>query len=256
MTPTRRRAVEGALTLAAPVILLAIWEILSRTGTIDRRFWPAPSSLVGTLWEIVEDGSLLSNLGISLARILVGFALGAIPAVVFGLLMGLFWPVRALLMPIATVIYAIPKISIVPLVFVVFGFGETSMYIVVAISIFFLVLLNTMSGVLQIDRSYRDVARNFGASRLALFATVALPGALPSVFTGLRLGLGFALVVIVGTEFITSQGGIGRFIYDSWQTLAINKMFVGLIVTGFLGWLLTLALDLLERIVLPWRPTS
>ncbi len=170
--------------------------------------------------------------------------------------MGLFWPVRVFLMPIASAIYAIPKIAVVPLVLVVFGLGETSKYVIVAISIFFLVLLNTMAGVLDIDRSYRDVARNFGAGPLALFFTVALPGALPAIFTGLRLGLGFALVVIVGTEFIAAREGIGRFIYDSYQVLAIKKMFVGLIVTGILGWVLALALDLLERLVLPWKPTA
>ncbi|MDP9364770.1 MAG: ABC transporter permease [Chloroflexota bacterium] len=255
MTRTRR-ATETGLTLAAPVTLLLVWEILSRTGVIDPLFWPAPSTLGDTAWELLRDGTLLGNVGTSLGRILVGFVLGAVPAVLFGLLMGLFWPIRAFLMPIATVIYAIPKISIVPLVFVVFGFGETSMYVVVAISIFFLVLLNTVSGVLQIDRTYRDVARNFGAGPLGLFLTVALPGALPAIFTGLRLGLGFALVVIVGTEFITAGGGIGRYIYDSWQIYAIDKMFVGLIATGLLGWLLTLALNLLERVVLPWRPAS
>jgi NitT/TauT family transport system permease protein len=251
-----RRAVETVLTLAAPGMLLAIWEILARTGTIDPLFWPPPSTLLDTAWELLRDGTLLSNVAVSMGRILIGFALGAIPAVIFGLLMGLFWPVRAFLLPIATVIYAIPKISIVPLVLIVFGLGEAPMYAIVAISIFFLVLLNTMSGVLQIDRVYREVARNFGANGLNLFLTVALPGALPAIFTGLRLALGFALVVIVGTEFIASRGGIGRFIYDSWQITAIEQLFVGLIATGLLGWLLTLALDLLERIVLPWRPTS
>lgn len=252
----RRRTIEIALTVAAPVLLLALWETLSRTRLIDPRFWPPPSTLGGTAWELLRDGTLLSNVRVSLGRILIGFAVGAVPAVLFGLLMGLFWPVRAFLLPIATVIYAIPKITLVPLVLVVFGLGEAPMYAMVAISIFFLVLLNTMAGVLQIDRSYRDVARNFGAGPFSLFLTVALPGALPAIFTGLRLGLGFALVVIVGTEFIAARGGLGRFIYDSAGIYAINKMFVGLIATGLLGWLLTLALDVLERLVLPWRPPS
>ena len=256
MTLRQRRSLELALTLAAPLLLLGVWEALSRSQTIDPRYWPAPSSLTGTTWELIEDGSLVANVRVSLGRILGGFVLGAIPAVVFGLLMGLFWPVRVFLMPIASAIYAIPKIAVVPLVLVVFGLGETSKYVIVAISIFFLVLLNTMAGVLDIDRSYRDVACNFGAGPLALFFTVALPGALPAIFTGLRLGLGFALVVIVGTEFIAAREGIGRFIYDSYQVLAIKKMFVGLIVTGILGWVLSLALDLLERLVLPWKPAA
>lgn len=257
MSPLRRRQIELALTFLAPVILLALWELLSRTRVIDPRFWPPPSSLVGTAWEVTRDGTLLANVWVSLVRILVGFVLGGVPAIVIGLLMGLFWPVRVLLMPVAASIYAIPKISIVPLVFLVFGFGETGKYVIVAISIFFLVLLNTMAGVLAIDPSYRDVARNLGANPVSLFLTVALPGALPSIFTGLRLGLGFALVVIVGTEYISSsRDGIGYFIFSSWNTLAIPKLFVGLIVTGLMGWLLSLVIDVLERLVLPWQPAS
>ena len=253
----RRRQIELVLTFAVPLLLLALWELLSRTRTIDPRFWPAPSSLLGTARAVIEDGSLPANVGVSLTRILIGFVLGAIPAIIFGLLMGLFWPLRAMLMPIAAAIYAIPKISIVPLVFLVFGLGETGKYVIVAISIFFLVLLNTMAGVLAIDPSFKDVAHNLGANPAALFFTVALPGALPSIFTGLRLGLGFALVVIVGTEYIApNDAGIGNFIYQSWQTFAMNKLFVGLIVTGLMGWLLSLGLDLLERLVLPWKPTN
>lgn len=253
MSSSRRRGLELGLSISAPVLLLAVWEILARSGAIDPRFWPPPSSLTGTAWEVLRDGSLLTDVRVSLGRILGGFLLGAIPAIVFGLAMGLFWPLRVFLMPIAAAIYAIPKIAIVPLVLIVFGLGETAKYVMVALSIFFLVLLNTMAGVLAIDRSFQDVARNFGASPAGLFFTVALPGALPSIFTGLRLGLGFGLVVIVGTEFLAPGDGIGRFIYDSYAILAVKKLFVGLIVTGIMGWLLTLTIDLVERVVIPWK---
>lgn len=256
MTSRRRRAIELALTLLGPILLLVTWESLSRVGVLDPRFWPPPSSLWSTAVDLTLDGSLLANVRVSLVRILVGFALGAVPAVVLGLLMGLSWPVRVALMPIAAAIYAIPKIAIVPLILLIFGVGEAGKYVIVALSIFFLVLLNTMAGVLAIDRSFHDVARNFGAGPFELFRTVALPGALPSIFTGLRLGLGFSLIVIVGTEFIAAREGIGRFIYDSYQILAINKMFIGLVVTGIMGWLLTLSVDLVERLVIPWKPAS
>jgi len=235
-------------------VLLAAWEGLSRSAAVDPRFWPAPTVLWGTAWHLIRDGSLVRNVTVSLGRIAGGFALGAIPAVALGLAMGLFWPVRVFLMPLAAAIYAIPKIALLPLVFLVFGLGEASKYAIVALSVFFLVALNTMAGVLAIDRTYQDVALNFGAGPFGLFFTVALPGALPAIFTGLKLGLGFSLIVIVGTEYIAAREGIGYFIYQSYQTLAIKKMFVGLIVTGIMGWLLTLGLDLLERLMLPWKP--
>lgn len=253
---SRRRAIELALTISAPALLIAVWELLSRTKTIDPIFWPAPSSLWDTFTKLVANGGLVDDVRVSTLRIVGGFLLGSIPGVLLGLMMGLFWPVRVFVMPIATAVYAIPKIAILPLVIIAFGTGESSKLAIIALSIFFLVVLNTMSGVLSIDPSYRDVARNFGASRFELFSTVALPGALPSIFTGLRLAMGFALIVIVGTEFVSQTNGVGRLVWQSWQTLAIKKMYVGLVVIGLMGWVLTLALDLLERLVLPWRPAQ
>ncbi len=252
----RRRMIELVLTVAGPALAIGIWELLSRTETIDSRFWPAPSVIWDAAVEMGQEGTLFDELLITVRRIVFGFALGTIPGVILGLAMGLFWPIRTFFMPLSTAIYVIPKIAILPFMFIAFGAGETSNMVTVALSIFFLVAVSTMNGVMELDRSYRDVARNLGASRLELFTTVALPGALPSIFTGLRLGLGFALIVIVGTEFIAAREGIGRFIYDSYQILAINKMFIGLIVTGLMGWLLTLSVDLVERLVIPWKPTT
>ncbi len=255
MNRTTRRAIEIALTISAPIVILGVWELLSRSGQINPIFWPAPSTLWPTFVKLYDSGDLLESVRFTLARIVGGFLLGSIPGVLLGLAMGLFWPVRVFMMPIASAVYAIPKIAILPLVIIAFGTGESSKLAIIALSIFFLVVLNTMSGVLGIDPIFRDVAHNFGSSRWQLFWTVALPGALPSIFTGLRLALGFSLIVIVGTEFVTLSPGVGRLIWDSWQTLAIKKMFVGLIVVALMGWGLTLLLDLLEKALLPWRPT-
>ncbi len=249
MTHRSRRAIEITLTFAAPLLIL----MLSRTERIDPKFWPPPTSLWETARDLIVNGDLIGDIWASLIRILGGFLLGAVPGVILGLAMGLFWPVRVFFMPIATAIYAVPKIAILPLVIIAFGIGEASKMVVVALSIFFLVVLNTMSGVMTIDRTYQDVARNFGANRWQLFLTVALPGALPAIFTGLKLALGFSLIVIVGTEFLAARSGVGHLIWQSWQTLAIKKMYVGLIVTGLMGWALTLGLDAIERLVLPWN---
>jgi NitT/TauT family transport system permease protein len=256
MSRSTRRFIELLLTLSAPAIILLVWEILSQTERINPLFWPPPSSLWGTFTELVRDGDLLTDVRVSLVRIILGFLLGAIPGVALGLAMGLFWPVRVFVMPIATAVYAVPKIAILPLVIIALGTGESSKLAIVAISIFFLVVLNTMSGVMAIDPLYRDVARNFGANKFELFTSVAFPGALPAIFTGLRLGLGFSLIVIVGAEFLSAKEGIGQMIWQSYSILAIKKMFVGLIVTGIMGWVLTLMLDLIERLVLPWRPAT
>ncbi len=253
MTASRRRLIEGILTVAGPVVLLTIWEILSRTRTINPLFWPPPSSLWVTTRVLIEKQDLFGDIRISLFRILAGFVVGTVPGIILGLAMGLFWPVRVFFMPLAAAIYAVPKIAILPLVIIALGIGEASKIAVVALSIFFLVVLNTVSGVLELDPTYRDVASNLGANRFKLFWTVALPGALPSIFTGMRLALGFALIVIVGTEFLAADKGIGHMIWQSYQTLRIRQMFVGLIVTGVMGWFLNLLLTIIERFAMPWR---
>lgn len=251
-----RRSLELALTLAGPLAVLLIWELLSRRGVINPLFWPAPSSLWPTLLEMLRHQGLLGDIGISLKRILLGFLAGAVPGVIVGMAMGLWWPLRMALLPVASAMYSLPKIAILPLVIVAFGIGETSKVVIVAISIFFLVLLQTMGGVLEVDSLYHDVARNLGASRRDRFLTVALPASLPSIFTGLRLSLGFALIVIVGTEFLAADRGIGFLIWQSYQTLRMKPMFVGLVITGVMGWLLSLAVDLAERWALPWKHPS
>ena len=241
------------LAVGSPVALLAVWEALSRTGVLDPRFFPPPSVILRLLVAMVDSGELLFHIGVSVRRVLLGFVLGAVPAVILGLSMGLARPVRALLMPVVSAIYSIPKIAIYPLVIFYLGIGEASKVSIVALSIFFLVLLNTMAGVLGLDRRYFQIARAYGAGPRELFTTVALPGAMPAIFTGLKLGMGFALIVIVGAELLGSDAGIGFLIWRSYQIFAIDQMYVGLLVTAVLGWLATISLDGLERVAMPWR---
>jgi NitT/TauT family transport system permease protein len=256
---TRRRW-EFVLSLLGPLVVLAIWELLSRASIIDSRFWPAPTSLLDTLWTEVESGALFTNIRISLVRVLVGFVIAAVPGVIIGLAMGLYWPLRVFLMPVATAIYAVPKLAILPLMLIVFGVGEGSKVAIIVVSIFFLIVLNTMSGVLAIDPIYRDVAENLGASRWEIFSTVAWHGALPAIFTGFRLAIGFALLVIVGTEFLDGNkrepNGLGWYIIRSWNLLKIEDLFVGLLVIGLLAWILNALIEVAERRLLPWRPDA
>lgn len=255
-----RRRRELTLSLLGPLAVLGLWELLSRLSIIDSRFWPAPTSLLDTLWAEVESGALFTNIRISMVRVLLGFIIAAVPGVLIGLAMGLYWPLRVFLMPVATAIYAIPKLAILPLMLIVFGIGESSKIAIIVISIFFLIVLNTMSGVLAIDPVYRDVAENLGANRWEIFTTVAWPGALPAIFTGFRLAIGFALLVIVGTEFLEGSkrepNGLGWYIIRSWQLLKVEDLFVGLLVIGVLAWVLNALLEIAERRLLPWRPDA
>ncbi|HEY8602535.1 MAG TPA: 1,4-dihydroxy-2-naphthoate octaprenyltransferase [Thermomicrobiales bacterium] len=251
----RSRLAERLLSLLSPLLLLALWEIAARIGWLNRQFFPAPSSIVGTFGILWDRGTIGEALGATTQRVLLGFVWGTVPAILLGLVLGLSRPLRVALLPIANILYSLPKIAILPLVLLVLGIGETSKIVVTAISVFFLILLNTVAGVQGIDRLLFDVARDFGASRWQAYRTVALPGALPLILAGCKLGLGFALIVVVGTEFVASgaHSGVGVLIWESWQVLNIEAMYVGLILTAALGWALNLAMDESEVALLPWR---
>src|SRR5207244_6721924 len=208
---TARRSYRSP-DLPSPIGFLALWEGLSRAGVLDARFVPSPSTVLHTLAAMIRTGELAYRVAVSLRRIVLGFLLGAVPAVGAGLAMGLSRPVRALLMPLVSAIYPIPKIAIYPLIIFYLGLGEASKVSIVALSIFFLVLLNAMAGVLALDPAYFKIARAYGADRRDVFTTVAFPGALPQIFTGLKLGMGFALIVIVGAALLGSDAGIGYLI--------------------------------------------
>ncbi len=249
----RPREWDRWLAVLSPVGLLLVWELLSRTGVLDGRFVPPPSRIAQTVVSLTRTGELPYHVGVSVERILAGFVLGAVPAVALGLAMGLNLSVRAAVMPLVAALYPIPKIAVYPLIIFYVGIGDASKISIVALSIFFLVLLNTMAGVLGLDRAYANIARAYGARPIDVFTTIAWPGALPSIFVGLKLGMGFALIVIVGAELLGSDAGIGFLIWRAYQIFAIDAMFAGLLVTALLGWLATAGLDWLERRALPWR---
>lgn len=242
------------MTVLSPIGFLLVWEGLSRAGVLDPRFVPPPSTVLHTLVLMIRTGELPYHVAVSLRRIVLGFLLGAVPAVGTGLVMGLSRPVRALLMPLVSAIYPIPKIAVYPLIIFYLGLGEASKISIVALSIFFLVLLSTMAGVLAVDPAFFKIARAYGADVRRIVTTVAFPGALPHIFTGLKLGMGFALIVIVGAELLGSDAGIGYLIWRAYQIFAVDAMFAGLLVTAALGWVATSSLDWLEQRLLPWRP--
>ncbi len=198
-----------ALNLISPVAFLVIWELLVALGALDRRFFPAPSETLARLLELLQNGELTTATVITLRRMAVGFVLAAVPAVVIGLLMGANRMARIILGPLITALYPVPKIALVPMVVILLGIGETSKVAIVAISVFFLVVIHTMAGVLNVEQRYFDIARNNGARPWDLLTTVAIPASLPNILTGINLALGFALTVIVGTELLLPQGGLG-----------------------------------------------
>jgi len=244
---------DRALQIASPLILLMVWELLVKVGILDVRFFAPPSEIAGRLAQLVNDGTMWRETAVTMRRVLVGFTLASIPAVLLGILMGINRPIRLFFTPLISAIYPVPKIALVPMIILIFGIGETAKYAVSVISVFFLVALNTVAGVTQVDQKYFDIARNSGARGWDLVWTVALPGALPSILTGLNLALGFALTVVVGTELLLPQGGLGALIWQSYQVYDVPTIFATLIVVAVLGWGSNALMGELERQVIPWR---
>jgi ABC-type nitrate/sulfonate/bicarbonate transport system permease component len=241
------------LSVASPIFFLLLWEISARVGLADIRFFPAPSTIAGTLWSLAKSGALWRNTEASLLRLLWGFLAGGVPALALGIAMGLSPAMRAIFDPIISATYPIPKSAIMPLVLLIFGLGEASKIVMVAIGVFFPVAINAVTGVLEINKIYLDVGRNYRANRWQVFRTIALPGALPFIMTGIKLGVGLGLILIAIAEMLGAKSGLGFMIWNAWEILDVNAMYVGLFMIALIGFLFTHLLNVLERWVVPWK---
>ena len=243
------------LSWLSPLLLLVLWEGAVQAGILNRIFVPPPSEVVVALVDGLVDGSLVADVVVSSERIALGFLIGAIPATLLGIWSGLNRTVYYLVRPLATMLYPVPKIALLPLVIVVLGIGEVSKIATVAMSVFLMVVIHTIGGVMQVDRRYFEVGRLYGANQRTLFRTVALPASLPAIIEGWKLAMGFALTLIVGVEFVGASNGIGYRIWQSYELYAIADMMAAVCLIAALGWVLTIGLDEMERLLVPWRHT-
>src|ERR1700681_2488118 len=247
------RTRERILGITSPIVLLVVWEAAARLHIIDTRFFPAPSSVLKVLWAMLLSGELVTNTLVSLRRLALGTLIGGVPALILGIAMGLNRWVRAIIDPLVAATYPIPKSSILPLALLIFGLGEGSKIFMVAIGVFFPVVINATTGVLEINKMYLDVGRNYKADRWNTFWPIALPGALPVIMTGFKLGIGIGLVLIAIAEMIGAKSGLGYMIWTGWETVSVEQMYVGLLMIAIIVFVLTVALNVIERIVVPWK---
>jgi ABC-type nitrate/sulfonate/bicarbonate transport system permease component len=252
----RRRFLQLALGIAFPLALLLLWQVLVWLGIIDGRFFPPPSQIVTSSATLLSDAGaramLLRDMGASSLRILVGYSLGAAAGITTGVLMGRVALLRFALGPTIQAIYPMPKLAVFPLFIVIFGLGDASKIALIALGVFFMTCMSTLSGVLASNPIHHDVAKSFRFPLWTRWTRVLLPGALPAIVTGLKLGLGQALIVVVSTEMISGDDGMGHFIWESWQILDIPRMFLGLVIVALAGGAAMLFGDLLERRLTPW----
>ena len=250
----RLRTRDLALSIAAPVLLVVLWELCARALIIDPRFFPAPTRILSAGVDMVRTGELWEHTGPTLMRLLVGGGLGALAGIVVGLLMGSSRALNAALGPLFSALYPLPKIAIFPILLMIFGPTETPKIIAVFITTFFILQINTVSGVWAIDRKLLEAGAAYGATGLSRFRHVILPGAMPFVFSGLKTATGTAVVVVTAVEFTgATTTGLGYLIWNSWQLFIPEKLYVGLLVIGIIGAVLTTILSRSEKLLLPWR---
>ncbi|MGO4712692.1 ABC transporter permease [Bradyrhizobium sp. 2TAF24] len=244
-----RLTVAGILGTA---IFFLAWEALSRSGLVNAVMLPAPSMILTSAWELLASGELLRHFGASLFRAAVGFAAGAALAVALGTAMARLPLLHGAINPLVQMFRAVPSLAFVPLAIFWFGIGETSKIFLVAWGVFFPVWVNTYLGVRDASPLLGRAAASLGARGWRNVVFVVLPGALPFIIAGLRVGLSVALVVLVAAELAGAAYGVGYLIQMSQQVFRVDHMFVGLAVLGLMGFGADVLFERAVRALLPW----
>ncbi|NLS06425.1 ABC transporter permease [Rhizobium sp. P32RR-XVIII] len=249
----RENALLGGATM---IVALLLWEAVVRLGLVNPLFTSSPSRIIATGYAMFADGSIYPHLAISGLELLVGYGLAIIVGVPLGILMGWYRRFDAALDPIISALYATPRIALLPLIMIWFGIGLGSKFAIIFLSAVFPILINTNAGVKTVERDYIKVARSFGANDRQMFLTVAFPAAVPFLLTGLRLGLGHALIGIVVGEMYSAQAGVGYLISVAGATFQTDRVMFGIILIAAAGVVLTNILRMVERRFDRWRPNN
>lgn len=246
---------EGVLIgLSAVLIFLAIWQAVAFARVVPPLFLPGPLDIWNALVAYVADGSIWLDLAVSSEELAYGYFLAIAVGLPLGLLAGWYRRANMALDPFINFMNAMPRIALVPLLIIWFGIGIWSKVAVIFLSSVFPILINTQAGIRNLDAGWVKAARSFGASDLQIFRTVALPGAIPFILTGMRIGVGHALIGVVVGELVAARAGIGLMMATAGTSFQTAKVFAGLIIVSSAGVLLVYLISLIERRFQAWRP--
>ncbi len=229
-----------------PIALVLVWELAGRLALLPD-YLPAPSAIGARLWEMVVSRELFPHAWTSLYRALSGFLIGSACGILAGLLAGSVRPAERFFDPLISLTYPVPKVAALPIVFAWFGLGDLSKIVMISVSVFFPVYIAALYGAKSTARVHLWGALTMGARRGQLFRKVVLPSAMPQIFNGLRVGLALSFIIMVVTELVVSQDGLGYLIGFAGDSLRFDIMYVAIVAIGVLGFLADRLLLALRR---------
>jgi NitT/TauT family transport system permease protein len=243
---------------SVPVALLVLWELASDTGIVDSYYLPPLHVVLSTAWAQLLSGQLIDDVSVSLYRLMLGYAIGAVAGVAVGIVTGQSALIYDLLDPVIQALRPVSPIALLPLAIVYLGIGDFEKVMLIAYSTFFPVVVNTYFGVRGVDPIVIMAAKTLGATRTRdMLREIILPAALPHIFSGLRVSLGISFIVLIAAEMVAAHSGLGYRILDSEQIFEIDAVYVGVVVISLLGLLFDAIFMSVRRHLLPWyRETS
>jgi NitT/TauT family transport system permease protein len=255
-----RRLGRTVSYIAVPLAGLVVWQLVVSLFSVGP-FLPAPTDVAKAWWDwltgstgdaAIYSGKLLSAIGASAARILIGYAIAVAAAVPIGIFVGWSPFMRRLLEPILQFLRPVPVTAWVPISILWFGIGARAAVFLIFLAAFFPVFLNTTQGVRYVDRSLIRAGQMLGATGRNLLTHVVLPASLPSIFVGLRVGLGFAWMAVVVSELVAVKNGIGYVMFDAYGFLRADIVIAAMVTVGLLGYVTDRLMLLLEGWALRW----
>ncbi|WP_086644659.1 ABC transporter permease [Acetobacter sp. DsW_063] len=240
----------------SPLLLVAVWQAACASGFVSTRLVASPWQIAQTAASLIADGTLTSNLGVSLLRAGAGFGIAAVVGVTLALFSGLSRVGEDLVDAPLQIMRTLPALALVPLFILWFGIGETPKVLLVALGATFPIYLNLHKGVRSIDPKLLEMTRTLGLSRLDTIRNVILPGALPDLLIGIRYAVGVSWLMLVVAEQVNAESGIGHMMMDAEDFLRTDIIMVGLLVYGVLGLLSDQIVRFLEAKLLVWRPLA
>ncbi|HSI39513.1 MAG TPA: ABC transporter permease subunit [Xanthobacteraceae bacterium] len=237
-----------------PALLIAAWEALSHWGHIAPNVLPAPSAVASAGWQALKSGELVQHMAVSTLRALSGLVVGGLIGLVFGIANGLSDLSRRYTDTTLQMVRNVPHLALIPLVILWFGIDEEAKLFLVALGVFFPIYINTLHGVRTVDPQLIEMGRVYGMAPLTLFRRVILPGALPSIFVGLRFALGIMWLTLIVAETIAASSGLGHMAMQAREFLLVDVVVLAILIYALLGKLADVLTSGLERLCLQWHP--